>query len=103
MCRFYTLILLIVFFFISCDIEQKQLHTIDTPKCDMFYFYTDGYAGRFGGPKEKKIKNKQLEELLISIEQKSMEAQKQILTTTIENWKGNLEQVDDILIIGMRV
>ncbi|MDP1744943.1 MAG: two-component regulator propeller domain-containing protein [Bacteroidota bacterium] len=79
------------------------LHTIDTQKGDMLYFYTDGYADQFGGLKGKKFKYKQLEELLISIEQKSMEDQKQILTTTIENWKGNLEQVDDILIIGMRI
>ncbi|MDO9187517.1 MAG: two-component regulator propeller domain-containing protein [Bacteroidia bacterium] len=79
------------------------LHTIDTKKGDMLYFYTDGYADQFGGAKGKKFKYKQLEELLISIEQKSMEDQKQILTTTIENWKGNLEQVDDILIIGMRI
>ncbi len=79
------------------------LHTIETKKGDMLYFYSDGYADQFGGPKGKKFKNKQLEELLVSINEKSMEVQKQMLGTTIENWKGNLEQVDDILIIGLRI
>ena len=77
--------------------------TIDTKPGDILYFYTDGYADQFGGPKGKKFKYKQLDELLISIHKKPMEEQKQILTETIEKWKGNLEQVDDILIVGMRI
>ena len=79
------------------------LHTIDTKKGDMLYFFSDGYADQFGGPKGKKFKNKQLEKLLISIHQKPMEEQKHLLATTIEKWKGNLEQVDDILIIGLLI
>ncbi|MES2396628.1 MAG: two-component regulator propeller domain-containing protein [Bacteroidota bacterium] len=79
------------------------LHTIDTKKGDLLYFYTDGYADQFGGPKGKKFKYKQLENLLVSIHQLPVEEQKQMLSSTIENWKGDLEQVDDILIIGMRV
>ncbi len=77
--------------------------TIEAKPGDMLYFYTDGYADQFGGPKGKKFKYKQLDELLISIHKKPMEEQKQILTETIEKWKGSLEQVDDILIIGMRI
>ncbi|MDP1744944.1 MAG: two-component regulator propeller domain-containing protein [Bacteroidota bacterium] len=79
------------------------LHTIDVKKGDLLYFYTDGYADQFGGPKGKKFKYKQLENLLVSIHQLPVEEQKQMLSSTIENWKGDLEQVDDILIIGMRV
>ena len=83
--------------------QSFTLHTIDTQKGDVLYFYTDGYADQFGGPKGKKFKYKQLENLLIAINQKTMEEQNQLLTATINNWKGDLEQVDDILIIGMRV
>ncbi|MCE9540314.1 MAG: SpoIIE family protein phosphatase, partial [Bacteroidetes bacterium] len=79
------------------------LHTIDTQKGDMLYFYTDGYADQFGGPKGKKFKYKQLHELLVSAHKLPMEEQKQILLVTIEKWKGDLEQVDDILLIGMRI
>ena len=78
-------------------------YTVDSRKGDMIYFCTDGYADQFGGPKGKKFKYKQLEELLISVNQKSLKEQKQILETTIEKWKGNLEQVDDILIIGLQI
>ncbi len=80
-----------------------RLHTIDTQKGDMLYFYTDGYADQFGGPKGKKFKYKPLENLLISIHRQPMEEQKQTLLSTIENWRGDLEQVDDILLIGMRI
>ncbi|MGZ4159132.1 MAG: PP2C family protein-serine/threonine phosphatase, partial [Bacteroidia bacterium] len=78
------------------------LHTINHKKNDQLYFYTDGYADQFGGPKGKKFKYKQLEKLLLSINEKSMEEQKQILSTTLNNWKGSMEQVDDVLIIGVR-
>jgi tetratricopeptide (TPR) repeat protein len=67
------------------------------------YLFTDGYADQFGGPKGKKFKYKQLEELLVANSSKSMDEQKNLLNETIEKWKGSLEQVDDILIIGIRV
>ncbi len=78
-------------------------YSLDTKPGDVIYFYTDGYADQFGGPKGKKFKYKQLEELLISIHKKPMEEQKQILAEAIGKWKGSLEQVDDILIVGMRI
>ncbi|HTB07491.1 MAG TPA: tetratricopeptide repeat protein [Bacteroidia bacterium] len=67
------------------------------------YLFTDGYADQFGGPKGKKFKYKQLQEKLLAISRQSMEEQKKILEQTLEDWKGDLEQVDDILIIGIRV
>ncbi len=68
-----------------------------------FYLFTDGYPDQFGGPKGKKFKYKQLEELLVSIQDKTMSEQREILNDTIEKWKGSLEQVDDICVIGVRV
>jgi serine phosphatase RsbU (regulator of sigma subunit) len=79
------------------------LHTMDLQKGDVIYTLTDGYADQFGGEKGKKFKYKQLEEKLMSICDKPMEEQKAILDSTIENWKGNMEQVDDILLIGIRI
>lgn len=72
-------------------------------KGDSLYLFTDGYADQFGGDKGKKFKHRQLLEKLSAINHEPMTVQKQILDTTIEAWKGNLEQVDDILIIGIRV
>lgn len=69
----------------------------------LFYLFTDGYPDQFGGPKGKKFKYKQVEELLVSVQHKSMPEQKDILHKTISAWKGELEQVDDICIIGVRI
>lgn len=69
----------------------------------MIYTFTDGYADQFGGPKGKKFKYKQLEEILVSISTLPIQKQKTILTQKFERWKGNLEQVDDVLIIDVRV
>src|ERR1051325_9748673 len=75
-------------------------HELGLEKGDSIYIFSDGYADQFGGPKGKKFKYKQLQELLLSMQQESMEKQSAILDKTINEWKGNLEQVDDILIIG---
>ena len=70
---------------------------------DIIYTFTDGYADQFGGPKGKKFKYKQLEETLLAVSHLSMEEQKISLDQKLENWKGNLEQVDDVLIMGIKV
>ncbi len=78
-------------------------HTLELRKGDCLYLFTDGYADQFGGPKGKKFKYKQLEEKLLSLANMGMDKQKEMLEETIGNWMGKLEQVDDILIIGIRV
>lgn len=78
-------------------------HSLSLSEGDCFYLYSDGYADQFGGPKGKKFKYKQLEELLYSISVKSVTDQSQILDSTIEKWKGHMEQVDDICVIGVKV
>ena len=87
----------------SEKLEPFTLQSIPIAKGDMIYLFTDGYADQFGGPKGKKFKYKQLQEKLVAISGQTMKEQKRILEQTIEEWKGGLEQVDDVLIIGIRV
>ncbi len=82
--------------------QSFKLHTIDLQAGDNLYLYTDGYADQFGGPKGKKFKYKQLEDLLQVNAAQSCETQKRVLDGAIEDWKGSLEQVDDILLIGIK-
>ena len=65
--------------------------------------FTDGYPDQFGGPVGKKYKYKPVEQLLLTIHEKDMEEQKALLHLTHENWKGTLEQVDDICIVGIKI
>ncbi|MEK6614942.1 MAG: histidine kinase, partial [Bacteroidota bacterium] len=69
----------------------------------ILYLHTDGFADQFGGSKGKKFKYKQLNEKLLAISHLSMEEQKAELDKTFVEWKGNLEQVDDVLIIGIKI
>ncbi len=78
-------------------------HKIHLQKGDALYIFTDGYADQFGGPKGKKFKYKQLEDVLLSIQKEEMLKQEEILLDKINAWKGSLEQVDDILVIGIKV
>ncbi|MCX8079829.1 MAG: SpoIIE family protein phosphatase [Bacteroidia bacterium] len=70
---------------------------------DAIYLLTDGFGDQFGGPSGKKFKNKNLQELLLSIAHEPMHIQKQKLEKAFENWKGSLEQVDDVTIMGIRI
>jgi len=86
--------------------ERKNgfsLYTIDSRKGDTLFLYTDGYADQFGGPKGKKFKYKQLNELLQANISKPLNEQKEILDHAFEKWKGPLEQVDDVCIIGIKL
>lgn len=78
-------------------------HTIELKKGDIFYLFTDGYADQFGGPKGKKYKYKQMEDLLHDIHQLPMEEQAEIFSKRFDEWKNELEQVDDVTIIGIRL
>jgi len=83
--------------------KSFSLQTVQLQKGDLIYTLTDGYSDQFGGDKGKKFKYKSLKKLLLSIHQLSMENQRLQLDKTIEEWRGNYEQVDDILVIGVKV
>ncbi|HLC83739.1 MAG TPA: SpoIIE family protein phosphatase, partial [Bacteroidia bacterium] len=78
-------------------------HIIQMESGSSFYLFTDGYADQFGGPAGKKFKYSQLKETLFAISHKPMKAQKIILRDTFDSWKGELEQIDDVCVIGMKV
>jgi len=75
----------------------------DIQKGDTIYLFTDGYADQFGGEKGKKFKYSSLKELLISISDRPLSEQKSVLDATFNSWKGQLEQIDDVCIIGLRI
>ncbi len=84
------------------DINNMKTTLIKLQPNDIFYLFTDGYADQFGGPEEKKYKYRRFRHLLLTIHKLEMEQQKEYLDRSIEDWKGELEQVDDILIVGFR-
>ncbi len=89
----------------SSRIEEARKFTnkeVKIKKGDTIYIFSDGYADQFGGETGKKFKSKPMKELFLAIQEKSMDIQKQILEKTLEAWKGDIEQVDDILIIGRK-
>lgn len=72
-------------------------------KGDMLYAFTDGYSDQFGGPQGKKFMIRNFKKLLQKIHQKSTRLQKQILEKTLDDWMADIYQVDDILVMGVRV
>lgn len=78
-------------------------NTISIEKGDCIYTFSDGYADQFGGPENKKFQSKRLKELFLSNCHKPMNVQKEIYEKTIKAWQGANEQVDDILMVGIRV
>lgn len=78
-------------------------HQIDLQKGDTIYIFSDGYVDQFGGEKGKKFKTKALRELLLSIQNESMAAQKEIINKRFEAWRGQIEQIDDVCFIGVRI
>jgi serine phosphatase RsbU (regulator of sigma subunit) len=83
-------------------IFQKQ--AIDISQETTIFISSDGYADQFGGGNDKKFTTKKFKELLLQIHQENPETQKELLDTTLENWKGKGgKQMDDILVIGFKV
>ena len=69
---------------------------------DTIYLFSDGYIDQFGGAKKRKFMSKNFKLMLTNIAHLPMTEQKTILNSTIENWRGNIKQLDDILVIGIK-
>lgn len=78
-------------------------HAVSLNTGDMVLLFSDGYADQFGGPKGKKFKYKSLQELLRSNAQEAIGIQKDKLIAAFDDWRGVLEQVDDVCVIGIRI
>ncbi|MGB3947908.1 MAG: SpoIIE family protein phosphatase, partial [Bacteroidia bacterium] len=85
------------------EIRQFTKHNIELQKGDCLYMFTDGYADQFGGKEGKKFMTKRLKELILANCDKPIQEQEIIIKNAIIEWKGNHEQVDDILMIAIRI
>ncbi|MCB9364702.1 MAG: SpoIIE family protein phosphatase [Flavobacteriales bacterium] len=83
--------------------EPYTTHAVELEQGDTIYIFSDGYVDQFGGEKGKKFKAKAFRELLLSIQEKTMDEQKSIIDEAFESWRGGLEQIDDVCIIGVRI
>lgn len=85
------------------DIDRTfTTHKLELNKQDTVYLYSDGYADQFGGEKGKKYMVKRFNDLLCAIHVYSMEEQQKELEKAFEDWRGNHEQIDDVLVVGIR-
>ena len=85
------------------EVNPFTYNKIQLQQGDVVYTYTDGYADQFGGPKGKKFNYKQVKELLISISNEPLQNQKEIVSANFNTWKGSLDQVDDVCLIGVKI
>jgi serine phosphatase RsbU (regulator of sigma subunit) len=76
---------------------------IQLEKGDQLYLYSDGFADQFGGEKGKKLKSQTFKEMLILHRDEAMSAQRQILEHAFDKWRGELEQIDDVCVMGIRI
>ena len=83
--------------------EPYTTHTFELEQGDAIYIFSDGYVDQFGGEKGKKFKATAFRSLLLSIQDKTMEEQKTIINESFETWKGSLEQIDDVCVIGVKI
>jgi len=83
--------------------QQFKNNEIELLDGDCLYLFSDGYADQFGGPENKKFMYRRFEQLLLEINSKPMEVQKEFLQNRINEWMGTNDQVDDILVIGIRI
>jgi len=81
--------------------EPFTNHEIKTEKGDVIYLFSDGFPDQFGGPDGKKFMNKRLKALLLKIHQEPLKKQREKLLKEFEDWRGELEQVDDVIVIGI--
>ena len=78
-------------------------HTFSLQKQDTIYVFSDGIVDQYGGADRKKYKTVNFKKLLLSLQNESMEKQKQLIDNSFESWRNDYEQIDDVCIIGVRI
>lgn len=89
--------------FIGTEKKKFANHSFQLRKGDCVYIFSDGYADQFGGPQGKKFMSSHFRNLLLQASAEPIEQQKYMLAKTLQDWSGNLDQVDDILVIGLKI
>ena len=87
----------------SENMADFSAHEIQIEKNDMIYLFTDGFADQFGGEHNKKFMSSSFKQLLLDIHEKALTEQRQILDNKFSEWKGDNEQIDDVLVVGIRL
>lgn len=82
--------------------DKFTTHTLTIEEGDRLYMYTDGYPDQFGGERGKKFKYKPFKKLILDHAALSMDEQYKVLSQTLDDWKGDYDQVDDICMIGLK-
>lgn len=85
------------------ELDSFTNHEIEIQKGDTFYTFSDGFPDQFGGEKGGKFKTKRFKQLLADIQPLPMKDQREMLDQTIDQWRGDIHQVDDIIVVGIRV
>ncbi|MFO7829586.1 MAG: SpoIIE family protein phosphatase [Bacteroidales bacterium] len=85
------------------ELPKFNSHELDLQKGDVIYTFSDGYQDQFGGADGRKFMLKRFRELLLKIHKDPMTDQKKLLDDILEEWRGKEEQVDDILVIGVKI
>ncbi len=85
------------------DLPKFTNHELDLKKGDVIYTFSDGYPDQFGGHDGRKFMLKKFRELLLKIHKNPIEEQEKILDDVLDQWRGKEEQVDDILVIGVKI
>lgn len=86
------------------DIEKKFVsHTIQLEKGDELFFFTDGFCSQFGGEENKKFNRRRFRELLLFVQSLEIDEQESFLNYSLNNWRQNESQTDDILILGLKI
>ena len=90
---------------IGIHIKEKPFtdHTIQLKKGDAFYLFSDGFVDQFGGKSNSKYKAKRFKQFLAEIQENTMSEQKERLLNEFKTWKGTYEQVDDVIVIGVKI
>jgi len=87
----------------GADLLPFTNHEIALQKDDLIYLFTDGFADQFGGPRGKKYNYRQFRQLLLGNADKSLPAQKEMLQQAFTEWQNEREQIDDVLVMGVKI
>ncbi len=88
--------------FLGKEDQHFSSQLINIEAGDIVYLFSDGYADQFGGERGKKLKYRALQEYILDVHSKSMEEQHDLLEAKFNKWKGDMEQIDDVVLMGVR-